>query len=106
MNKFNVTYETVTPESAGLGDAEDRGWIIEDTDLRDAILACDGCGCECEADSSPCTRPRWVTFYRVNDGTREYFEEGIEESRSLHIPDTVTEASARRIARLLGAYGF
>jgi len=106
MNKFSVTYEIVTPESAEYGDAEDRGWVVEDATLRDALEACNGCGCYCEPDSSFRERPRWLTFYKVNEGTREYYETGAEESRSLHIPDTVTVASARRIARLAGAYGF
>jgi len=40
MNKFSVTYEIVTPESAEYGDAEDRGWVVEDATLRDALEAC------------------------------------------------------------------
>lgn len=103
--KFAITYEIVTPESAEHGDADERGYIIEDTDLRDAIQLLhrtrtnrvDGVSA-IEPDSSPCVRPRWVT---LTNGME--FETGAVESRSLHIPDTVTASSARRIARLAGA---
>lgn len=99
MNHFNVTYQIVTPE------AEDSGFVVEGVGFREALEATGGYGSDCEADSSS-GRPRWLTFYRVNDGTRAYYETGAEESRSLHIPDTVTDASARRIAHLCGAYGY
>lgn len=103
--KFAVTYDIVTPESAEQGDADERGFIIEDTGLRDAIETVkdtrtskvDGVS-STECDSSPCVRPRWVT---ITNGME--FETGAVESRAIHIPDTVTTASARRIARLVGA---
>lgn len=102
---FNVTYEIVTPESANDGDVETRGFIAEGCRLRDALhelhatRTSDVGGVECiECDSSPCVRPRWVT---VCNG-QEYLT-GAQESRSLHIPDSVSDASARRIARLAGA---
>ncbi len=102
--KFGVSYEIVTPESSEHGDADERGWIIEATDLRGAIQLAhwtrtnrvDGVTA-IETDSSPCVRPRWIT---VQNGME--FETGANESRTLHIPDSVTTASARRIARLAG----
>ncbi len=104
MTLFDVTYEIVTPESAEDGEAEERGFIGEGLTLRDAVWevqatrtnAVDGVEC-IECDSWPCRRPRWIT---VNNGME--FETGANESRSLHIPSTVTPASARRIARLIG----
>jgi hypothetical protein len=50
-----------------------------------------------EADSYPCDVPRWITVYNGME-----YETGASESRSLHIPDTVTPGTARRIAKLLG----
>lgn len=103
---FAVTYEIVTPESASEGDADERGTITEGSCLYDAIQdvnrtrTCKVDGVMAvEADVSPMRgqRVRWVT---VINGTE--FETGAEESRSLHIPESVTPASSRRIARLLG----
>jgi hypothetical protein len=112
-SRFTVTYEIVTPQSAAHGEADERGYVDDhgctDTKplpltLRDALKAFRGTrtnrvdGVECtELDSSPCVRPRWIT---VCNGME--FETGAHESRSLHIPGTVTNSSARRIARLTG----
>ena len=100
---FNVTYELVTPESAEHGEAEERGFVAEDIDLRSAIEEIGYCAME--ADSYPISHknpPRWFTNYEYGNGTRDYFEKGIEESRSLHLPDNITPSSALRVARLLG----
>ena len=109
MNGFKVTYDIVTPESAAEGDYAESGWILDDGDigLREAIDHWDGIGCHVEADSYPLNGHHlsWLTAYKVNDGTRDYYETGAEESRSLHIPDCVTPASRMRIARLVGAHG-
>jgi hypothetical protein len=100
--RFSVTFEIVTQESAEDGE---RGFIEQDATLRDAIEAVNRTrtnrvdGVECiEADSHPCVRPRWITIVNGME-----FETGANESRALHIPDTVTASSARRIARLVGA---
>jgi hypothetical protein len=105
MLTFSVTYEIVTEESASEGDAEERGWICEDVSLRVALRCVadtrtnqvDGVSA-IECDESPVCAPRWVT---VTNGM-EYLT-GAQESRSLHIPEGVTAASRRRIARLVGA---
>lgn len=103
--KFSVTYEIVTPESAEHGDADERGYICEDSDLRSALTDVHETrtslvgGVEyVECDSYPTTAPRWIT---VTNGME--FETGAHESRSLHLPASITPASARRIARLAGA---
>jgi len=106
-DRFTVTYGIVTSESAENCDYAEQGWIHEEpTDLRTAI---DGFyGCHVEADVCPVSLalvPRWLTAYRVNDGTRDFYETGAEESRSLHLPESITPSSALRIARLLGCYG-
>lgn len=104
MLTFNVTYEIVTPESAEHGDAEERGFILEGATFREAFCAAhetrtnrvDGIE-TIEADEWPIRAPRWFT---VVNGTE--FETGAHESRSLHLPDHVTTASRRRVARLFG----
>lgn len=101
---FSVTYEIVTPESAEDGEAAERGYIAENVSLRDAVKdfhATRTCHVDSreaiEADCSPMHRPRWVT---VTNGIE--FLTGEQESRSIHFPERITAASARRLARLLG----
>ena len=95
MAKFSVTYESVTEESAAHGDVEERGYIIEATDLRTAIDELNGT--VIEADEYPISAPRWFTTE-----ARQDIHTGAYESRSLHLPSNVTPSSARRVARLLG----
>ena len=104
---FNVTYEIITPESAEHGYADESGFVLESAPLREAIDAVHGTrtsrvdGVECiECDSWPAYAPERVL---VING-REY-ETGAQESRSLHIPLSVTPSSARRIARVIGYAG-
>jgi hypothetical protein len=112
MPKFSVTFERYFPHDEGedICEADERGFVIEDVSLRDAVRL----GLEyrdpsyagyCEPDSYPPRGVRWLTFYKWNDCTRENIEKGISESRSLHFPDNLTEASRARICRLFGAYG-
>lgn len=111
MRGFSVTFERYLPH----GDHEDVcepdeiGFIIEDVSLRDAVrfgleyTRPDHSGA-CEPDCYPPHGVRWLSFYNWNDCTREYFQ-GINESRSLHFPKTLTESSRARICRLFGASG-
>lgn len=102
---FDVTYDIVTPESAKIGDSAARGFAADSVSLRDAVMALhqtrtsavDGVSA-IECDSLPCTHPRWVS---IVNGTE--FKTGAVETRSLHIPCTLSAHTARRIARLLGA---
>lgn len=99
--KFAVTFEIVTPESAEHGDAESRGFVGEALTLREALREL-GCG-HIEADSYPLTRstaPRWFTRYGETD-----YRTGADESRALHIPESITPASRLRLARLIGCHG-
>jgi len=101
---WHVTYDIVTEESAEYGDAEEIGFISEDSTLRDAISDlfetrtshCDGIE-YIDANSSS-EDARWIT---VGNGME--FKTGARESRSLHIPDHITPASRARLCRLLGA---
>src|SRR5690606_18229007 len=77
MPKFNVTYEIVTPESAEVGDAAERGFVAKGVSLREAVDLIGGVAHS--ADTWPCTLanpPRWFTNEAYNEGTREYFEFG------------------------------
>ena len=105
MALFSVTYEIATPESAKVGEADERGYICEDVSLRDAVALVGETrtsavgGVECiECDDWPVKAPRWIL---VINGME--YETGAQESRSLHIPAGVTPATRRRIARLVGA---
>jgi hypothetical protein len=106
--KFNVTYEIVTQESAEHGEADERGYIAENVSFRDAVAELNATRTArvdgqngIQADCCFPGIPRWVT---VTNGME--FETGAYESRTLHIPDHVTPASAMRIARYLGAYTY
>lgn len=104
-NRFAVTYEVVTDESAEHGDAEERGYILENVSLRAAVVSVGNTRTDCVCGSSVeanCTYPGVPSWITVQNGME--FETGAYEARSLHIPDTVTPASAIRIARYLGAY--
>ena len=104
---FDVTYEIITEESAKHGDAAERGYIVENTSLREAITAvfetrtshCPS-ATAIEANECPVQSPEWITVYNG----KEYLT-GAYENRSIHFPDKLTNATRRRIARLMGCYG-
>ena len=105
---FSITYETVTPESAEHGEADESGWIVDGHGSRVTLGDCywalqnaGAIGCYVEANENPVRAPRWLTFYKVE----EDYATGAETSWSLHIPDYVSDASRRRIARLFNCYG-
>lgn len=97
MLKFSVCYELVTPESAGHGEAESRGFVLESARLRDCLEECSGPYEPSDSGDSP----RWLSFYEHGHGTRQYYEQGIEETRTLHFPETITPASRARVMRLI-----
>lgn len=97
---FSVTYQIVTIESAEHGETADAGFISCDVSLREAVAdvfetrtsLCDGVECV-DAGGFNC-----ITVYNGME-----FETGARESRTLHFPENTTEASKRRISRLMGA---
>ena len=98
---FDVTYEIVSPD----GEVEGSGFLCRKFSLRDAVEIVHAtrtnrvAGVECiECGSSPVVAPRWVTVFNGME-----FETGMRECRSLHIPESCTPATRRRIARMLGA---
>ena len=100
---FDVTYKIVTPESAEQGDAESRGYIGHDMDLRDAIYEVlqtrtslvEGIQA-IEFSDSAVESARWLD---VCNGPE--FETGAREYRSLHLPEHLTASTKRRIMRLI-----
>lgn len=98
MKKFNVTYEIITEESAQAADAEERGFLLEDVSLRDAINEVCNHG-YIEASCYPIKHSPyvWFTAYGEMD-----MHDGSYENRSLHCPKNITPSSHRRVARLLG----
>lgn len=97
--KFSVTYEVVTPESAEDGDTAERGFVVEDVSLRDALDEFD-CGA-IEPSSWPVDFNWQHTWYTERDGRIDYLT-GAVETRSFHLPKDLTPSTRRRIARLLG----
>jgi hypothetical protein len=99
--RFTVTYEIITPESAARCDVAEHGyvqpggWHFDSTDLdevsmdlRSAVALVDTL-----EDAG-----RWFVEC---DGRVDYVT-GAEERRALHPPRSITPASYRRLARLLG----
>jgi hypothetical protein len=100
MPRFFVTFEVVTFESAEHGEPDKAGFIAEGCGLREALDLVSGYAPD--ANVSPVPRenpPRWFTHHEYAIDYRT----GARESRSLHLPDNCTPASALRVARLLGA---
>jgi hypothetical protein len=107
---FSVTFERYFTHDEGedICEPDEIGFVIEDVSLRDAVQL----GLEyrqpsysgpCEPNCYPPRDVRWLSFYCWNDCTREQLEQGISESRSLHIPEHITESSRLRICKLFGA---
>lgn len=103
MIQFTITYEIITEASAEDGEAADAGFVAERLNLREAlgyVTATESCHCSqsgVEASDSRVEQARWITVYNGAN-----YLSGNCENRSLHIPETVTASSRRRIARLLG----
>jgi hypothetical protein len=99
---FSVTFDIVTEESAEDGEASKSGYVLESAPLDDAIRSvltteCNTIDGQTIYANETNGRINWVTVsHAMNWITGEY------ETRHLHIPKTVTAASTRRIAKLLG----
>jgi len=96
--QFSVTFERITEESCEVGEAEEQGFEFEQCTLSEALnfLRWNGNG-YIEADEWPHQCPRWFTWYGDRD-----MRSGDVVNYSLHIPNSVTPSSRRRIARLIG----
>lgn len=109
MKGFSVTFERFFPHDDGddVCDADERGFVIENVSFRDALR--DGLEYRepshagpCEADCYPARGVRFLTFHRWNFESGDHFRDGITETRSLHLPAKLTEASRRRLCRMFG----
>jgi len=103
MARFDVTYEIWSEESLEVGDTDKRGYGGTGMTLRDAIACVHETRTSAVGGSDcfpSCFDPRLVCWITVSNGAE--FKTGDCESRSLHIPDSVTPSSRARIARLFG----
>lgn len=98
--RFNVTFETITPESAEQGDFADSGYMASDVPLREALSAIGrwytrsrGAGLE---DAG-----RW--FNTIDDEID--YRTGEHTRYAIHPPKGITPASYRRVARVLTGWG-
>ena len=101
---WTITYATITPESAEIGEYADSGIWAENLTLGEAMRQLDCRGAYCEADSCPISSdfpPRWFTFPELETDPRT----GTRTNYSLHIPDHITPASRMRLARFLACCG-
>ena len=127
---FPVSAEVFTAESAEHGDAEQRGFIDSlgrwDDHFERFGTYPDDCGWQLstliedlnhrrwEADCSPCDLPRWISTDSQSDDllTRKgdwtvweplaSVDGAISMTVTVHRPDWITDASWRRVCRLLG----
>ncbi len=115
-NKFSITYEIVTEESAEDGEAEERGWIdeggyrVEESEgefiffsFDLAVKYCTGYGARKKVQSGGEDLGGSITFDKTNDGTSEFYR-GKTESRTLHFPKNITDASRARVYKFLGVH--
>lgn len=100
--KFNVTFERYTPESIEQGDASESGHLVQGVGLREALeYIRDEPSPRCslayiEPSASWLAGTRWITWHYGAD-----YESGESVALSLHLPDTMTNASKARLLRLL-----
>jgi hypothetical protein len=98
--RFSITFETVTPESAALGEVEDAGFREEGITLREARDSLRFEGHAVEADCWPVSQqrpPRSLTF-----AASENYRTGACTRLSLHLDPRTTAASRMRLTRLFG----
>lgn len=105
MNRFRVTYDRISEESAADGEAYERGWCIpggwhfpiesqpfDDPELNLTLRQA--------ASLVGCVEDGGRAFYEI-DGEENYTT-GDREYKAVHPPANITPASYRRVARVLG----
>lgn len=92
LERYRMTYQTVTPESAEDGDFEDTGYELERCTLKDALAY--GSFNQDSGSWFDTTTP---------EHDRAYFERGEEKTYSLHPSRDITPASYARLKRILTA---
>ncbi len=109
--QYRMTYEIVTPESAEQGDAEERGWEIEEPEhansLEELMQAPEYDHSWIEWSSSHLTGDEWITSQADED--RDYFEKGEEKTYGLFIKRSdgkdLSEKEMGYIHEQLGLHG-
>jgi hypothetical protein len=112
--RFTITYDIITEASAVHGDSAYNGFMTRGGNtprrrnyipakpakwtLREAVETLRDHGDHFEADSCPATVCRWVTAYPSDSQWRET---GESVTLSLHLPRGISNASARRVSRVL-----
>ena len=91
MITYAETYEIYTPESIDAGDAEERGFIAEE--ISDDFRTMVDLLAHTEPSDSTLTPSKhiWFTDQDFGHGTRDYYEKGINVTRSYH-PKTERDA--------------
>lgn len=103
----SVTFEKVTAESAEHGDADERGYEVEDQDVDyDDLRRMARERNYSEPSSSVMTSPMWFTTPDAEE-SREYFEDGVSTYYSLHLKavdgNAPTLEDYAELAQMLGA---
>ena len=116
MRRIRITYQTVTPESAEIGDFADTGWIDEegiciepdDYDVDEhgsesaaaVALAVKTIGRGCEASDYPRCCPGH-TWYTETEGRRDYSDNS-ETTQSYHLDGFSEEEELAIFAEITG----
>lgn len=98
MLKIAMTFETITEESAEIGDAEERGFVFESSDCTARELAdyIRNDGFTSPSDSHGI--PRWLTAYGEAD-----FRTGEVENRAIHPgADNQSQKAWANVLRICG----
>src|SRR4051812_8168663 len=98
MLGFSVTYEIVTQESAEDGDVAERGHIVKNVSLREALQNINGAAMEPSMHPFDASYP-YVWFSQIDPDVD--YQTGEHEYRSLHLPPSLTPSTRQRIARLV-----
>lgn len=105
MGKFRVTYDIVTPESAEQGDVAERGFCspggwkhddVAELSLREALSAA---GFRSTSRYGAGFEDGGSSFYTV-DPDLDY-RTGEDTQYAIHPPPGITQASYRRVSRIL-----
>jgi len=95
--RFAVSYDIVTDESAAHGDVEERGYVCADAPLSIAVTYfVNTRTVHCDSGDGLQVGDDWLTFHNG----MEFFT-GAYETRYFHFPATITNASRERIIRLI-----
>lgn len=102
LKGFSVTYERIDTDGE-LND--DDGFIIKNVSLSEALYEIEKNVKQLNVYHTTFNGfglLRSICFNNWNDGTPDFYENGVRENRTLHIDQHVTYSSVKRICKLLG----